>query len=197
MKYFIEITTYSSTTKLGQHLANFVQDLYVGALVTKEQAEAIPGVLASEIDAVCRRNKRLKPMAVKTHGYTVENGVKHLPYGSPASVWAVTEAGEKAFGDNRPFVLNLKPVIQDKTVSELLNQADNGAKGSDDHTDRERALMDLEAAAKELRTARDRINEAMFQIGREYTADTIAIFAGITENIKAIETRYSSARKLL
>lgn len=197
MKYFIEITTYSSTTNLGQQLAKFVLGLYDGALVTKEQAEAIPGVLASKIDAICRRNKRLKPMAVKTHGYTVENGVRHLPYGSPASVWATTEQAAKAFEYNRPFVLNLKPVIKDKTVSELLNQADNGAKGSDDHTDREWALMDLEVAAKELRTARDRINEAMFQIGREYTDDTIAIFAGITENIKAIETRYSLARKLL
>lgn len=51
-------------------------------------------------------------MQVKKHGF---NASGELPRYAPATIWATTEAGAKAFTDNRPFTVTLTPVLKDYT----------------------------------------------------------------------------------
>lgn len=114
MKYYVSIHTKSSTTKLGKLLTREVLAKYNNALLTKEQAEALPAWLSEKIEEISAGNKRLSAMEVRTTGY-ISNGPKRIPYGATATIWAVTETGAKAFEDNRPFTIYLNPVEKDYT----------------------------------------------------------------------------------
>lgn len=112
MKYFVTVHVLSATTKLGKLLADAVLRRYNNALVFHEEASAIPEFIADEMALITLKNKRLKPMQVKKHGFT-PSGV--LPRYAPATIWATTEAGAKAFTDNRPFTITITPVLKDYT----------------------------------------------------------------------------------
>ena len=112
MKYFVTVHLLKSTTKLGQYLSDSVFRKYHRALVCKEEADMIPAYVENEISALCKENPRLKPMNVRTFGYNKDGTILHM---AEASVWATTEVGEKAFTDNRPFTLNLTPIMKDHT----------------------------------------------------------------------------------
>lgn len=111
MKYFITVNTLQSTTKLGRLLADSVFRRYNNSLVYYEDANIIPQCLTEEMDVLCARNKRLKPMSVRTSGFTEGK----LNMWASAQIYVVTEAGAKAFTDNRPFTIQLTPVLRDYT----------------------------------------------------------------------------------
>lgn len=111
MKYFVTINTLSSTTKLGRLLTDSVLRRYQNALVTYEEANLIPRYLDEEMTALCAENKRLKPMEVRTTAFV---GGK-LTERASSQIYVVTEAGAKAFTDNRPFTIQLTHVWRDYT----------------------------------------------------------------------------------
>ena len=111
MKYFVSVHTLCSTTKLGQMLATKVVSRYDSALIDYDEANRIPQYLYELMEAMCAENKRLKPMTVRSTGY---NSGTLNPY-CPAQIYVVTEAGAKAFTDNRPFTMQLHPVLKDYT----------------------------------------------------------------------------------
>lgn len=112
MKYFVTVRTLISTTKLGKVLSDIVFRRYNNALITYDEANNLPGYLIEEMAALCAENKRLKPMSVRTSGYMAG---KLVP-GASAQIYVVTEAGAKAFTDNRPFTIHLTPVMKDYTA---------------------------------------------------------------------------------
>lgn len=112
MKYFITVNLLQSTTKLGRLLADSVFRRYNNSLVYYGEANQIPQYINEEMAALCAENKRLKPMSVRTSGFTAGN----LNKLAPAQIYAVTEAGAKAFTDNRPFTIHLTPVLKDYTI---------------------------------------------------------------------------------
>lgn len=114
MKYFVTVNTLQSTTKLGRLLADSVYRRYSNALINYEEANLIPQYLSEEMAALCAENKRLKPMSVRTSAFV--NG--KLQEYSSAQIYVVTEAGAKAFTDNRPFTIQLTPVLRDYTREE-------------------------------------------------------------------------------
>lgn len=114
MKYFITVNVLQSTTKLGRLLADTVFRHYHNALVSYDEANTFPKYLEREMQALCQENKRLKPMAIRTTGYTAGQ----LCRWAGATIYMVTEAGEKAFTDNRPFTICLTPVMKDYTEQE-------------------------------------------------------------------------------
>ena len=114
MNYFVTINTLQSTTKLGRLLADSVYRRYNNALITYGEANRIPQYLNEEMAALCDENKRLKPMSVRTSAFV--NG--RLQEYSSAQIYVVTEAGAKAFTDNRPFTIQLTPVLHDYTREE-------------------------------------------------------------------------------
>ena len=116
MKYFVTVNTLQSTTKLGRLLADSVFRRYNNSLVDYGEATRIPQYLNEEMAALCAGNKRLKPMSVRTSGFTA--GV--LNKWSSAQIYVVTEAGAKAFTDNRPFTIQLTPVMKDYTETPAL-----------------------------------------------------------------------------
>lgn len=111
MKYFITVNTLQSTTKLGRLLADSVSRRYNNSLVHYEEANQIPQYLNEEMAALCAENKRLKPMSVRTSGFTAGKLIMR----ASAQIYVVTEAGAKAFTDNRPFTIYLTPVLRDYT----------------------------------------------------------------------------------
>lgn len=111
MKYFITVNTLNSTTKLGRLLADRVFRHYNNALVYYGEANQLPQYIQKEMDALCNENKRLKPMQLRLHGFSKGQ----LNSGASAQIYAVTEAGAKAFTDNRPFTIHLTPVMKDYT----------------------------------------------------------------------------------
>lgn len=114
MKYFVTVNTLCSTTKLGRLLSVSVFRRYNNALVTYEEATRLPQYLHEQQEALCKENKRLKPMSVRTTGFIAGK----LSYGSSSQIYMVTEAGAKAFTDNRPFTMHLTPVMHDYTKEE-------------------------------------------------------------------------------
>ncbi|WP_289741998.1 hypothetical protein [uncultured Duncaniella sp.] len=112
MKYFVTVNTLQSTTKLGRLLADSVFRRYNNALVHYGEASRIPQYLTEEMKALCTENKRLKPMTVRTSGFTAGK----LNKGVSSQIYVVTEAGAKAFSDNRPFTIHLTPVMKDYTI---------------------------------------------------------------------------------
>lgn len=112
MKYFITVNVLQSTTKLGRLIAEKVFRRYNNALVHYGEANQLPEFLKKEMAALCEENKRLKPMQVRTSGFTAGK----LNRGASAQIYLVTEAGAKAFTDNRPFTIYLEPVMKDYTV---------------------------------------------------------------------------------
>ena len=116
MKYFVTVNLLQSTTKLGRLLAVSVFRRYNNSLVYYGEAARIPQYLSEEIAALCAGNKRLKPMSVRTSGFTA--GV--LNKGASAQIYVVTEAGAKAFTDNRPFTIQLMPVMNDYSETPVL-----------------------------------------------------------------------------
>lgn len=112
MKYFITVNTLLTTTRLGKMLAETVSRRYNNALVNYDEANNLPGYLIEEMAAMCSENKRLKPMSVRTSGYTAGK----LITGASAQIYVVTDAGAKAFTDNRPFTIHLTPVMKDYTA---------------------------------------------------------------------------------
>lgn len=112
MKYFVTVHFLSTTTKLGKLLADAVFKRYNNALLFHEEAADIPEFIADEMALIVSKNKRLKSMQVKKHGFT-PSGV--LPAYAHATVWCTTEAGAKAFTDNRPFTITITPVLKDYT----------------------------------------------------------------------------------
>lgn len=111
MKYFVTVNTLQSTTKLGRLLADSVFRRYNNSLVYYSEANQIPQYLNEEMAALSAENKRLKPMSVRTSGFTEGK----LNMGASAQIYTVTEAGAKAFTDNRPFTIQLTPVLKDYT----------------------------------------------------------------------------------
>lgn len=114
MKYFVTVDLSFSTSKLGRSLANSVARRYNNALVSYEEANKIPQYLNEEMAALCAENKRLKPMLMRTSGFTAGKLIKR----ASAQIYVVTEAGAKAFNDNRPFTIQLTPVWRDYTMQE-------------------------------------------------------------------------------
>lgn len=114
MKYFVTVNILLSTTKLGRLLADSVSRRYHNALVSYEEANKIPQYLNEEMAALCAENKRLKPMSVRTSGFTAGRLIKL----ASAQIYVVTEPGAKAFTDNRPFTIQLTPVLRDYTMQE-------------------------------------------------------------------------------
>ena len=112
MKYFVTVNTLNSTTKLGRLLADIVVRRYHNALVHYGEAAQIPQFLTDQMAALCAENKRLKPMSVRTSGFTAGK----LNRGASAQIHTVTDAGAKAFTDNRPFTIQLTPVMKDYTT---------------------------------------------------------------------------------
>lgn len=111
MKYFVTVNTLQSKTKLGRLLADSVSRRYNNALINYEEANLIPQYLTEEMAALCAENKRLKPMSVRTSSFVKGKLQKY----APAQIYVVTEAGAKAFTDNRPFTIQLTPVLRDYT----------------------------------------------------------------------------------
>lgn len=111
MKYFVTVNVLQSTTKLGRMLADPVFRHYNNALVSYEEANRIPQYLNQKMEAMCDNNKRLRPMSVRTSGFTDGKLVKW----ASAQIYMVTDAGAKAFTDNRPFTIQLTPVMKDYT----------------------------------------------------------------------------------
>lgn len=109
--YFVTVNLLSSTTKLGRLLADSVYRRYQNALISYEEANRFPQYLNEEMAALCAENKRLKPMSVRTTGF---HAGKLYP-GAASQIYTVTEAGAKAFEDNRPFTVYLTPVVKDYT----------------------------------------------------------------------------------
>ena len=109
MKYFVTVSTLNSTTKLGRLLAEIVLRRYHNALVHYGEASQIPQFLDEQMATLCADNKRLKPMSVRTSGFTAGK----LNRGASAHIITVTDAGAKAFTDNRPFTIQLTPVMID------------------------------------------------------------------------------------
>lgn len=126
MKYFVTVNTLMSTTKLGRLLADSVSRRYHNALVSYEEANKIPQYLNEEMAALCAENKRLKPMSVRTSGFTAGKLIKL----ASAQIYVVTEAGAKAFTDNRPFTIQLTPVLRDYTQPSVTS-IDSMTKGGD------------------------------------------------------------------
>lgn len=114
MKYFVTVNTLNSTTKLGRLLADSVSRRYNNSLVHYDEANHIPSFIKRTMEELCAGNRRLKPMLVRMSGYP--GGT--LTRWSPAQIYAVTEAGAKAFTDNRPFTIHLHPVMKDYTEQE-------------------------------------------------------------------------------
>lgn len=114
MKYFVTVNTLLSTTKLGRLLADKVSRRYNNALIDYEEANRIPQYLTEEMNALRAGNKRLKPMSVRTTAFV---GGKLLE-GAASQIHVVTDAGAKAFTDNRPFTIQLTPVLRDYTAQE-------------------------------------------------------------------------------
>lgn len=114
MKYFVTVNTLQSTTKLGRLLADSVFRRYNNALITYEEANLIPQYLTEEMAALCAENKRLKPMSVRATSLVAGRLLKK----SASQIYVVTEAGAKAFTDNRPFTIQLTPVVHDYTREE-------------------------------------------------------------------------------
>lgn len=120
MKYYVTVDLKRSTTKLGLKLAELVARELHAALLTKEQADAIPDWLAGVIEQLCVKNKRFTPMEVRTNGYETVDGSKCLICdGANAQIYTVTATGAKAFEDNRPFTMYLHPVFKDLTAGEF------------------------------------------------------------------------------
>lgn len=113
MKYFVTVNTLQSSTKLGRMLADSVYRRYHNALISYDEANRIPQHLNEEMAALCAENKRLKPMKVRTAGFVAGK----LRKGSSTQIYVTTDAGEKAFTDNRPFTIQLTPVMKDYTES--------------------------------------------------------------------------------
>lgn len=109
MKYFVTVNTLQSTTKLGRLLADSVTRRYNNALIDYEEANRIPKYLTEEMNALCAENKRLKPMSVRTTAF-VDGKLQEW---AASQIYVVTEAGAKAFTDNRPFTIQLTPVLRD------------------------------------------------------------------------------------
>lgn len=118
MKYFITVSPLTSTTKLGQILADIVMKKYHNALIFHGEANMMPQWIYQQMTKILALNKRLKPMQIQTHGYLAGTSRK-LPDGAPASIWLVTAAGSKAFTDNRPFTIHLTPVRKDYTGASI------------------------------------------------------------------------------
>ena len=116
MKYFVTVNTLQSTTKHGRLLADSVFRRNNNALVAYGEANQIPQYLTEEMAALCAENKRLKPMSVRASGFTAGK----LNKGAAAQIHVVTEAGAKAFTDNRPFTIQLTPVMKDYTETQAL-----------------------------------------------------------------------------
>lgn len=112
MKYFVTVRLLQASTKLGRLLADSVFRRYHNALVHYEEANRIPQYLTEEMAALCAENKRLKPMYVRTASF-VDGKLQEY---SSAQIYVVTEAGAKAFTDNRPFTIQLTPVLRDYTI---------------------------------------------------------------------------------
>ena len=112
MNYFITVISVESTTKLGRLLADSVFRRYNNALVHYGEASQIPQYLNDEMAALCAENKRLRPMSVRTSGFTAGK----LNKGASSQIYVVSEAGAKAFTDNRPFTIQLTPVMKDYTI---------------------------------------------------------------------------------
>ncbi len=111
MKYFVTVNLLQSTTKLGRLLADSVFRRYNNALIYYGEASQIPQYINGQIAALCAENRRLKPMSVRTTGFTAGK----LNKGASSQIYVVTEAGAKAFTDNRPFTIHLTPVMKDYT----------------------------------------------------------------------------------
>ena len=111
MKYFVTVNTLQSTTKLGRLLADSVSRRYNNALVCYDEANRLPEYLKEEMAALVAENKRLKPMSPRLSGFT--NGKLNMC--ASAQIYVVSEAGAKAFTDNRPFTIQLTPVMKDYT----------------------------------------------------------------------------------
>ncbi len=111
MKYFVTVNTLQSTTKLGRLLADTMSRRYNNALVDYDEANRLPEYIKEEMKALIAENKRLKPMQLRLSGFS--NGKLNM-YAS-AQIYLVTEAGAKAFTDNRPFTIYLTPVLKDYT----------------------------------------------------------------------------------
>lgn len=115
MKFYLKVTTYSSTTTLGKNLAREVELKYDRSLVDSDDVNSIFSFIKRCQVSVLAENRRLKPMAIRSHGFAAGNGFRIANSAYGATIWMTTAAGDRADGDNRPFTIHLEPVLKDYT----------------------------------------------------------------------------------
>lgn len=109
MKFFLTVTTYSTTTRLGKELAAFVGKKFDRMLTDSDGLSDIIAQIKAFISKFMDLNPRVKPMAVKSYGFTPGSRYSRIATSSPcADVWC-----ESPNGGNRPFTIHIFPVISE------------------------------------------------------------------------------------
>lgn len=115
MKFYVKVTTYSATTKLGKIVAAEVEKKFDKSLLDDTDLARIHSFIHNCQASAWADNRRLQPMKIRSYGFVPGNSGRLLSPGNGAQIWMSSDTGETAFSSNRPFTLTLYPVLLDYT----------------------------------------------------------------------------------
>ena len=113
MKYYLQIRTYLTTTKLGQTVAGHIFLRYHQSLVTDAILEKIPAEIEKIMADAIVRNPRLKPMTVEVHGMRQTSEGFKVRKGTAPQI--ELSGGKSAFENRSAFIISAHPVELDFT----------------------------------------------------------------------------------
>ena len=111
MKYYVTVTKYLSTSKLGKIVAGYVFVNYHMALINHHQLEQIPSEIEKIMNDAIIQNPRLKPLSLKISGLRETHSGFQTK--SQAEVQIALSGGISAFENKDAFRLTASPVTLD------------------------------------------------------------------------------------
>lgn len=115
MKYYVTVSRFKSTTKLGTILTEILYNRYNNALISYKEALTIPKFIESEVERLVGENRFYAPLKVFA---TWDYHKSALLPGQAGQVHATSEAAARSFEAKRPFNIYLSPVRVDYTELE-------------------------------------------------------------------------------
>ena len=128
-RYFLTVSKYYNTTKLGKEIADYIYKKYNNSIVTDAQLVDIPDEIKLYMDNLIVSNPRLKPMTIRVYGLIGgkrdDRGLTTLA--DSVKVWIYSSL--YADNDNRPFTLHAQRIHNDYSSSVVVLSTTTGADG--------------------------------------------------------------------
>lgn len=115
-RYFLTVSTFQNTTKLGSMVAQIIEPRYNNTVVSEEQLLRIPNEIEDIMYQKIYENKRLKPMTSSVYGFIrgIDKKINRAQNNVKIWIWSSV----KADNDNRPFTINATKIREDYSMRE-------------------------------------------------------------------------------